>query len=282
MAETYSGAVVRDYSLVNWSAVIAGAVAAAALSFVFLTVGASLGLSLVSPWPGQSYTRTAAAVAAAWALIASIGSLLAGGYIAGRMRPHFETLNSDESEFRDGLHGLLVWATSVALGLVLATAAASVTAHVGSSMTRFYDRTSSTPLVGAVDTMMRPAPGAKPGALVPENELAAQRTLASSLGAEGLTPDDRTYLAQLVTQRTGVPAAEAEARVDKAYANARAALDTARKATVLAGLVTAFGLLASLAAAWYGALQGGHHRDERAPLRMRFRSRVIGVKPTPK
>jgi hypothetical protein len=38
-------------SFVEWSAVFAGAVLAAALSFVFLTFGAAIGLSATSPWP---------------------------------------------------------------------------------------------------------------------------------------------------------------------------------------------------------------------------------------
>ena len=271
MAETYEVAGDSNQNIVNWSAVAAGAVAAASLSFVFMTLGASLGLSLVSPWPGQSYDKTAATIAAGWALVATIGSLLAGGYIAGRMRPRLEALNSDESEFRDGLHGLLVWAVSIALGIMLATVAAGISAHVGSSVARFYDRAAPSPLAGVVDTMLRPSPTAKAAPVTTDGDLAMQRVLASSLGRDGLAPDNRSYLVQLVTQRTGLPAAEAEARVDKAYADAASALDRARKATVLVGVVTGIALLVGLAAAWYAALQGGQHRDDRVPQRLRFR-----------
>lgn len=275
MAETYDVAGVSNQNIVNWSAVAAGAVAAASLSFVFMTLGASLGLSLVSPWPGQSYSKTAATIAAGWALVATIGSLLAGGYIAGRMRPRLEALNSDESEFRDGLHGLLVWAVSIALGVILATAAAGISAHVGSSVARFYDRAAPSPLAGVVDTMLRPSKATPATPTSTDGDLAIQRVLASSLSRDGLAPDNRSYLTQLVTQRTGLPAAEAEARVDKAYADAASALDRARKVTVLVGLVTGISLLVGLAAAWYAALQGGHHRDDRIPQRLRFRPYAV-------
>jgi hypothetical protein len=49
-------------SYVEWSAVFAGAVAASAISFVLLTAGAAIGLSLVSPYAGASYGKTAAAM----------------------------------------------------------------------------------------------------------------------------------------------------------------------------------------------------------------------------
>ena len=275
MAEIVEGA--RENSLIHWSAVIAGAVAAAALSFVLITFGASIGLSLVSPWPGQSYSRTALSIAAAWALIVPIASLLVGGYIAGRMRPRAEMLNSDESEFRDGLHGLLVWGVSLALGLVLAMGAASLAANVGSSMTRFYDRAAPSPLTDVVDRMMRPVTGAgAPSArAAAESDRAVQRAFAASLTPGGLTPDNRSYLAQVVAQRAGIPVPEAEARVDKAYASGVEALDRARKATVLAGLVTGVALMLALAAAWYAAIQGGQHRDQRTPLRIPIRTVTI-------
>ena len=73
-------------SYVEWGPIFARAVAAAALSFVLLTAGAAIGLSLVSPYPSQSYGKWAATLATGWVLVVTIGSFLVGGYIAGRMR----------------------------------------------------------------------------------------------------------------------------------------------------------------------------------------------------
>lgn len=44
---------------VSWGAILAGAVCAAALSFVLLILGFGLGLSVVSPWDGQGLSAAA-------------------------------------------------------------------------------------------------------------------------------------------------------------------------------------------------------------------------------
>ena len=110
-------------SYVEWGPVIAGAVAAAALSFVLLTAGAAIGLSLVSPYPSLSYGRSATTLATAWALVVTIGAFLVGGYIAGRLRMTWAEGNPHEVEFRDGVHGFLVWSLGVLLGGWLAAIA---------------------------------------------------------------------------------------------------------------------------------------------------------------
>ena len=118
-------------SFIDWGAILAGALTAAALSFVFLTFGAAIGLSVVSPWPSSGVSaRTFSALAVFWTLVQQIGAFLAGGYIAGRMRAGWAELNADEVEFRDGLHGALVWALGICIGaaLLLATAGAATRA----------------------------------------------------------------------------------------------------------------------------------------------------------
>src|SRR4051812_42390836 len=92
---------------VDWPAAFAGGLAAAAILFVLLTAGGAIGLSMVSPYPYHSHVRAGASLAAFWVLAASIGSLLAGGYIAGRMRTAWHEAISPEIAFRDGVHGLL-------------------------------------------------------------------------------------------------------------------------------------------------------------------------------
>src|SRR4029450_11219409 len=90
---------------VEWSAVLAGAVLAAALSFVLLTFGTAIGLSATSPWPNSGLSaKVIASLAVFWALAQQIGSLMAGGYVAGRMRTPWHEAGH-EAEFRDGLHG---------------------------------------------------------------------------------------------------------------------------------------------------------------------------------
>ena len=91
-------------SFVEWSAVFAGAVLAAALSFVFLTFGTAIGLSFTSPWPNSGASaKFIAAVAILWIMIQQIGAFMAGGYVAGRLRSRWHETTEHEIEFRDGI-----------------------------------------------------------------------------------------------------------------------------------------------------------------------------------
>lgn len=249
-------------SYVDWRAVLAGAVLAAALSFVLLTAGAAIGLSLVSA-EGNSHGSTAAYLAAFWLIAVPIGSLLAGGYIAGRMRPAWSE-TGDEGSFRDGVHGALVWSVSVLLGALLAMSAAHTAGRVGASAASGLTETAQL-TAPAVDALVRATPAPNRPGLTADQQAQIGRILAASVRSGSLADTDRTYLAQTVAQITGIPPAEAEKRVTDAYNSAVQAVETARKATVAAGLITATALLLGFAAAWYAAQRGGDHRDTNRP-----------------
>src|SRR6185312_5852302 len=99
------------------------------------------------------------------------------------------------------------------------------------------------------------------------------RVLAGSVVKGSLSPADRAYLAQLVSQRAGISQQEAERRLDEAFNAARQAADKARRAAILTGFVTAASLVLSLGAAWWAAMRGGHHRDHSIPARFTFDDR---------
>jgi hypothetical protein len=142
---------------VEWGAVFAGAVVASAISFVLLTAGASIGLSLVSPHPAQSYGKLAASLAAFWMLVVPIFSLLVGGYVAGRMRTSLEGASTDEVEFRDGIQGLLVWSVSIVIGGTLAFLTAASAAQLGAGVAKDVASTDRGAIVDtAVDGLLRP------------------------------------------------------------------------------------------------------------------------------
>ena len=286
MAEVVAARASSGY--VQWGAVIAGAVVASALSFVLLTAGAAIGLSLVSPYPTQSYGKAAASIAAFWLVVVPILSLLVGGYIAGRMRSAWENADADEVEFRDGVHGLLVWSLSIVIGGALAFLATAATAQLGANAAQAALSDRSAVVASAADTLLATAVAqADPVAAEPDTRsrttaapATAEATIASpelrrevtvtltnAVAAGELRPVDRQALAQIVAQRTGLSTAEAEKRVDVAYAEALALAEKARKATVVAGLVTVTALLFGLAAAWYAAQKGGQHRDNNIPAR---------------
>ncbi len=108
-------------SYVDWGAILAGGVFALAISFLLISFGASLGLSLTSPYRGEGVSAAWLAIAAgiwfAWVMVTGFG---AGGYLAGRMRRRADDATAVEVEARDGAHGLMVWATGALVGAVLA------------------------------------------------------------------------------------------------------------------------------------------------------------------
>ena len=86
---------------------------------------------------------------------------------------------------------------------------------------------------------------------------------------EGVSADDRAYLAQLVQAQTGVSPDVAQKRVDdfvtattNAENKARAAVDSARKAAAEASIFTALALLVGAFIASVSAALGGRLRDE--------------------
>lgn len=259
-----------ETSHVEWGPVFAGALAAAALSFVLLSAAASLGLSLISAYPGHSYAKTGGTLAALWSLIVTIGSFLLGGYIAGRLRSSWREASADEVAFRDGMHGFLVWSLGIVAGAFLVLLTTITTAQVGADVASTQG---DTVLAPATDTLLRTSPTAPAAAPLDRDDVA--RVLAISVANGQMTANDRSYLAQAVAQRAGISAADAEKRVDTALADAQRAVETARKTAALTGLLTVSALLVGLAAAWYGAQRGGHNRDHniwgRSPMMVRER-----------
>ena len=98
---------------------------------------------------------------------------------------------------------------------------------------------------------------------------AASRILASRLVESKLSEDDRVYLAQLVSDETGLSEADAAARVDaavtglsQARAEAARLAERARKFGILITFLTAASLAVGAAACWWAATIGGRHRDQ--------------------
>ena len=92
------------------------------------------------------------------------------------------------------------------------------------------------------------------------------RILITSLSPNGLSNDDRTYLAQLVAAQTGVSQDEAQRRVDAVIAqmkqDATQAAETARKAAAYLSFWTFMSLLFGAVCATLGGVLGGELRDE--------------------
>jgi hypothetical protein len=281
-------------SFVEWGAVLAGAFLAAAISFVLLTFGAAIGLSATSPWPNSGASaKLIATLAVLWAMMQQIGAFMVGGYVAGRMRSRWYETTQHEVEFRDGLHGGLVWAVGIVIGAALVMVTAGAAAKTGIDVAgRAASATAlsgAEPMDAVLDNMLRPttvaqAPGTStpPAAAAPapttararaaadETRSELARTLSSAVTSGTLSDQNRAYLAQVVAQRSGLSQQEAERRVNEAFTAAREAADKARKAAILTGFVTAASLIISFGAAWWAALRGGQHRDNAVPARFVF------------
>lgn len=275
---------------VSWAPIVAGALTAAALSFILFAFGSAIGLTAISPWPGSGLPGwLLLIIAALWFLLVQVGSYSAGGYLAGRLRAPIASATPDEVQFRDGAHGFLVWALGVVITVLVvgSTAGSVLQAGADSAATVAAAATSAdepadtlgeaaNPLGYAVDRMLRPAPGST---VDPQQRDAARDEaliiLVASLQQGILPPQDGAYLSELVATRSGIPTAEAQQRVDEAFAavqqaeaEVRAAADTARRTAALGGFLAVAALLISAAAAAISAVAGGRHRDDGRAVRI--------------
>lgn len=101
-------------SYIEWGTIMAGTVVALAITFVLLQFGSVVGLANITTNLTADANITPGKVLGVgiWLLWVQLLSSLAGGYLAGRMRMPVAGATAHESDLRDGVHGLLVWATS--------------------------------------------------------------------------------------------------------------------------------------------------------------------------
>jgi hypothetical protein len=253
---------------VDWCAVFAGTVIAAAISLVLLTFGSAIGLSLVSPYEGRSASKALFFVALGlWVLWVVVSSNLAGGYVAGRMRRRVGDATEQESDVRDGVHGLVVWGLGVLIAALFAlvgvtgVAATGAKAAGGAASASASDQARSDPFGYTVDTMFRAGDPSRVGDTdAAKREVA--RILARGTTGQPISDDDKAYVGRLVAARTGLSQDEATRRVDDVLAKAKETANAARKAAIITGFGLAAALLAAAAAAWFAAIMGGRHRDQ--------------------
>lgn len=118
---------------VSWGAIFAGAAGAVSLSLILLMLGVGLGFSSVSPWSGVGLTAGTLGVSAiAWLTFTQLAASGMGGYLAGRLRTRWVSVQRDEVYFRDTAHGFLAWsiATLVTAALLTSTVGAILGAGV--------------------------------------------------------------------------------------------------------------------------------------------------------
>jgi hypothetical protein len=286
------GADEASVSSVSWAAIIAGAVAAAAISLILLVLGSGIGLSVVSPWHDAGAGATTVAVSAGiWLVFVQWLSSGIGGYLTGRLRTKWAGIHSDEVLFRDTAHGFLAWAlaTIVAAGLLASAttsvigggvqAASTVAAGAAQGASRSAGSGGADPTGYFVDLLFRaPAERSATGpASAQDTRTEVTRILAASAAAGKMSDADKTYLAQLIAARTGLPAADAQKRVDTvlgevdaAKTKAKQAADAARKSGATLALVMFLSLVIGAFIASVAAALGGRQRDAFEALHRRI------------
>ena len=251
-------------SAVSWGAIVAGGVAASALTLVLLSFGAGVGFSSISPWSARMASGTTFHVATGlYLIVTAMVASSVGGYLAGRLRSRWVGAHTREVFFRDTAHGFLAWGLATLLGAgALGSVAGALAGGAASAVTR-VDGQSAGLLDGYVDSLVR----ADPAANAATTDMTAARADAGRIFAAAFQnggdfqPLDRAYLAQLVAVRTGITQVQAEERVSATIDRARAAVDRARKAAAQLALWLTAALLVGAFAASLAAIEGGGLRD---------------------
>jgi hypothetical protein len=258
---------------IQWGAILAGGIAAAALALVLHSFALAIGLSVSSTAPTWRDTSIALVLLSGlYLLLAAVASYGFGGYLAGRMRSRVAMGTPDEIDFRDGTHGLLVWALATLLTALITIAAlqslaraaapssgaAGAAASVGSENIIAFD----------LDRLFRG--DRRPDGDINYARAEAGRILLTASSHRGMQPEDRSYLVRLVSARTGLAQPEAERRVDDIAARAKENINRARRSAVILAFMTGAAALVGAATAWFAACAGGRHRDGRVVPHMLF------------
>jgi hypothetical protein len=260
-----SGPLETEPKYLQWTPVIAGALAATALSLILVTFAAAVGLGVSSTAPTwRDASATLWLLSGLYLILQAIVSFALGAYIAGRLRRPLVAGPSEQVETRDGLHGLTVWAVAVVLGATVAAFVAAAAVNRPSPATAAPVSAAEPLLSYELDRLFR-SPRRPPNVDLISERAEAGRILLTSSGRDGVSTDDRAYLVQLVGSTTGLAPADAERRVDNGIANARTALNRSRRSTIILAFSLATALLLAAVAAWAAACAGGRHRDG-APL----------------
>ncbi|MGZ8221821.1 MAG: hypothetical protein ACXW1Z_18700 [Methylobacter sp.] len=250
----YHGSMHANTSAVSWSAIFAGAAATAALALILVMLGTGLGLSSVSPWSYSGVSATTFGVSTIlWLTFTQIVASGMGGYLAGRLRTRWVSVQLDEVYFRDTAHGFLAWAVAALATAALLTSvigsivsggiqaggvAATATATTTSGASGGSDMMKWEPMGYFVDSLFRKDINASATVLTPDEISGMPRVIPepitvgfrhevarifmNSIRTGPLPAEDTRYVGQIVTQRTGLAQLDAEKRVLDTYARVQA------------------------------------------------------------
>lgn len=265
-------------SAISWPAIIGGVFTALSVTVVLTILGSGLGFAAKSPWVDASAAKTLGVVSVIWIIIVQWLASAMGGYMTGRLRTRWVNVHTHEVFFRDTAHGFVTWATATVLTLAIFTSVASMAGHAGTMITAHalsgYGKgknveaghtADANPMSYYSDMLFR---GDHPTTPDTDVRSEANRILLKGLKDGGVSDQDKTYLAQLVTTRTGVADTDARKRVDDVIAQENAdeakvkeVADNARKTASVLSICIALSLIIGAFVSSVAAALGGNIRD---------------------
>jgi hypothetical protein len=256
---------VAEAPLIDWRAIIAGAVVAAGISFTLVAFGSAIGLSVASTAPtwrdSSAWVWTLSGIYLVFVALCSFGF---GGYVAGRMRSRLRPVTADEIEFRDGMHGVVTWGLAIVIGAVIAIAGASVASRAVAPSTGSAGAASSVAseniVASELDELFR-TDRTLTDADFTYRRAEAGRILLKSSSHAGVSSEDRDYLSVLTATITGLSPADADTRVNHVIAESKDEIHKGRVAAVLQAFMIGAALMLGLAVSWFGAEEGGRERE---------------------
>jgi len=252
---------------IEWSAVFAGAVVAAGISFTLIAFGSGIGLSVASTAPTwRDSSGWLWLLSGIYLIFVALCAFGFGGYVAGRMHNPLTVASSDEATTRDGMHGIVAWGLAILMTAVLALGTAMTLApamspsggRAGASMSVAGENI----IASELDELFRSDRRGLNADDLSYRRAEAARILLKSSGHSGVSPEDRDYLSTVVATQTGTSLPDASARVDREIAQAKTEIHRARQAAVMQAFLVAAALLVGAAVAWYAALEGGRDRRQ--------------------
>ena len=201
---------------VSWGAIFAGAVVALVTGFVLNLLGLGIGLQAFDPASDPDTLGGFGIGQGIWAIVSSLLSLFAGGWVAGRLAGMPRKV--------DGMiHGVVVWALTTLLTLYLLTTGvgrivSGVTGLIGSGLS---------------------AVGSGVAAVAPE----AARYAEDELGVSPSSVDLSSIQAEAeqLLRQTGDPDLQPDALADQAESAQNAAQNQAESGDIQGAIQAAFG-----------------------------------------
>lgn len=254
---------VRPASFVDWPAIIGGGAIATGVSSTLLAFGSGIGLAVASASPTwRESSPWLWLLSGVFLILVALAAFGFGGYAAGRMRAPSALRTERETHFRDGMHGLFTWGLAIFITALLALAGAAIGASGAAPQGGAGPAASvasETALATELDELFRDA--RMPAADLELRRAEAGRILLKASSHDGVSVDDRAYLASMVAAQSRIRPEDAAARVDRVVAESKEALHRARVAAVLQAFMVAAALLIGAAVAWFSAIEGGKDRE---------------------